>query len=93
MAGELQVNSQDFGNVLAGAMIAASTFFVGKIAVESIVAHRKETFARKGQPKPAVKAKETTLDGLFKVFGIGFGLYRMTVDLPELVKQIEEMTK
>lgn len=79
--------------MLAGAMIAASTFFVGKIAVESIIAHRKETFSRKGQPKAAVKAKETTLDGIVKLMGMGFGLYRMSVDLPELVKQIGGMTK
>ena len=87
------VSSKDFGNVLAGAMIAASTFFVGKIAVESIVAHRKETFARKGQPKEAVKAKETTLDGIVKIAACGFGLWRMVNDLPELVKQVEEMSK
>lgn len=83
--------SNDIGNVVAGALIAASTFFVGKIAVESIIAHRKETFSRKGKPKAAVKAKETTLDGIVKVAGIGFGLWRMTQDLPALYDEIKKL--
>ena len=85
------ISSKDVGNVVAGALIAASTFFVGKIAVESIIAHRKETFERKGKPKEAVKAKETTLDGIVKVAGIGFGLWRMTQDLPALYDEIKKL--
>lgn len=85
------VSSQDLGNVVAGALIAATTFFIGKIAVENIVQSRKEHFARRGQPKEAVKAKETTLDGVVKLAGMGFGLYRMTVDLPALYDEIKKL--
>jgi len=93
MAESLAVSSNDFGNVIAGFLVMASAFAVGKIAVDNIAAHRRENFQRKGQPKEAVKAKESTLDGIVKVAGIGFGLYRMVHDLPELVKQVESFTK
>lgn len=87
------VSSKDLGNVIAGFLVMTSAFLVGKIAVDSVVAHRKESFNRKGQPKAAVKAKETTLDGIVKVAGVGFGLYRMAHDLPEFVKQVQEWSK
>lgn len=88
-----EINSSDVGNVAAGFMIALSTFFVGKIAVESIIAHRKENFSRKGQSKAAVKAKETTLDGVFKLVGMGLGGYQLIKGVPELLDEVKKLTR
>ncbi len=85
-------NNLRFGDVLAGALVGASAFLVGKIAVDQVLMARRERFDRKGQPKAAVKSRETTLDGIMKVFGIGFSAYRMTVDLPELYGEIKKLT-
>lgn len=89
--GATTAGSAGFGDVLAGVLVGASAFLVGKIAVDQILIARKERFERKGQPKEAVRAKETTLDGIVKLFGIGFSVYRMTVDLPALYDEIKKL--
>ena len=86
-----QVAAQDYANVALGAMVAASTFIVGKIVVENILQSRREHFERKGQPAEAVKARETTLDGVMKLAGITFSLYQLSQQLPEVVAEAKKL--
>jgi hypothetical protein len=87
------ITTQDYTNVLVGFMALAGTFMVGKIAIDSIMQSRKEHFEKKDQPKEAVKAKETTFDGIVKLAGIGITIYQITSGGPELLDQIDKMMK
>lgn len=81
---------QDYVNVAVGFAVLLSTFIVGKIAVQSIIESRQEHFERKGQPPAAVESKETTMDGVVKFLGTGYGLYMMSRQLPEVWKEAEK---
>ncbi len=84
------VTAQDFSNVAAGALIAASTFLVGKIVVENIIQSRQERFDRKGQPPAAIKARETTADGIMKLVGAAFSIWQLTQQFPELMTEAKK---
>jgi len=84
------VGPQDYANVAVGAIIAASTFLVGKIIIENILQSRREHFDRKGQPPAAVKAKETTGDGILKLAGTVFSIWQISQQLPELTAEAKK---
>lgn len=84
------VSTQDFANVALGAMVAVSTFMVGKIAVESAMKLRVERFKRKGQPRAAVKAKETTADGIVKLLGITLTIWQISQDFPQVAAEAKK---
>ncbi len=86
-------STQDYANVALGFVCFAATFLMGKIAVNAIIESRKEHFSRKGQPAPAVKAKETTFDGVMKLAFTGFSLYQMSQDLPEVLAEVNKYLK
>ncbi len=88
--GATGVTTQDYANVALGAIIAASTFLVGKIVVENIVQSRREHFDKKGQPPAAVKARETTGDGIMKLVGVAFSLWQLSQELPEVVAEAKK---
>jgi hypothetical protein len=81
------VGPQDYANVAVGAIIAASTFLMGKIVVENILKSRKERFDAKGQPPSAVKSKETTFDGVLKLVGVAVTLYQIAQQFPEVAAE------
>ncbi len=85
--------TQDYANVALGFICFASTFLLGKVIVNAVIEGRKERFDRKGQPAPAVKAKETTLDGVMKLAFTGFSLYQMSQDLPEVLAEVNRYLK
>ena len=86
--GATGVAAQDYANVAMGALIAVGTFMMGKIAVGAIIESRKEHFDKKGQPPAAVKAKETTLDGVVKLAATAFSVYQITQQFPEVVAEV-----
>ena len=63
---------------------------VGKICVDSAIASRKEHFERKGQPPAAVKAKESTMDGVFKCIGMALGMYQLYKQAPIVFKEAQK---
>lgn len=85
-----QVAAQDYANVALGAMIAASTFIMGKIVVENILQSRREHFERKGQPPAAVKARESTGDGLLKLAGMTFSIWQISKQFPEVLSEVKK---
>jgi len=91
--GAAGVTSQDYANVVLGFMCVTATFLVGKIAVESIIKSRREHFDPKGQPPEAIKAKESTMDGVIKLAVMGYSLYSLQTEVPELLAQIKEAMK
>lgn len=93
MASTTDVNSQDLANVALGAMTMVATFLVGKIIVNSIIEGRKEHFDAKGQPPAAVKAKETTMDGIVKILGMGYSMYMLSQELPIVLAEAQKLTK
>lgn len=86
-----QLTTQDYANIAVGGMVLVGTFIVGKIVVESILQSRKEHFEAKGQPPAAVQAKETTMDGIVKLLVMGYSLYTMSQQLPELTGEVQKM--
>jgi len=66
---------------------------VGKIAVESIIESRKENFDPKGQPPEAVKAKETTVDGIIKFAVMGYSIWSLQEEVPALLAELKGLTK
>jgi hypothetical protein len=88
--GATGITTQDYSNVLMGALIAASTFMMGKIVVENIVRSRREHFDKKGQPPAAVKARETTGDGVMKLVGVAFSLWQLSQELPEVMAEAKK---
>ena len=66
---------------------------MGKIAVNAIIEGRKEHFEKKGQPAAAVKAKETTLDGVMKLAITGFSLWQMSQELPAVLAEAKKYLK
>ncbi len=91
--GEAPLTTQDYANVAVGVMVLVGTFMVGKIGVDSALAARKEHFDRKGQPPAAVAAKESTMDGVMKVFGVGYGLVLMSQQLPVLYEEAKKLLR
>ncbi len=87
MADTNGIVAQDYANVAVGAIIAVSTFMMGKIVIENILQSRREHFDSKGQPPAAVKSKETTLDGVLKLAGMAFSIYQITTQFPEVVTE------
>ena len=85
------VSSQDLANVVLGAVTMTATFLLGKIIVNSIIESRKEHFDAKGQPPAAVKAKETTMDGIVKVLSMGYSMYMLSQELPIVLKEAEKL--
>jgi hypothetical protein len=85
------LTTQDYANVALGVMVLYGTFMVGKIAVDSIVAARQEHFERKGQPPAAVVAKESTLDGIVKVLGMGYSFYVLSQQLPVVLTEAQKL--
>lgn len=85
-----QVAAQDYANVALGAMIAASTFIMGKIVVENILQSRREHFERKGQSPAAVKARESTGDGLLKLAGMTFSIWQISQQFPEVLSEVKK---
>lgn len=85
------LNTQDYANVAVGGMVLVGTFIVGKIAVNSIIEHRREHFDRKGQPPEAIKAKETTMDGIVKLAAMAYSMYLMKQQLPELLGEAKKL--
>lgn len=85
------LSTQDYANLAVGGMVLAGTFIVGKIAVNSIIEHRREHFERKGQPPEAVKAKETTMDGIVKLGAMALSMYMMNQQLPELLGEVKKL--
>lgn len=84
---------QDYVNIGVGFAVLLSTFIVGKIAVQSIIAARQEHFDRKGQSPAAIESKETTMDGVVKFLGTGYGLYMMSKQLPEIWKEAQKYVR
>ena len=91
--GAADVTSQDYANVVVGFMCVLATFMVGKIAVESIVKSRSEHFDPKGQPPAAVKAKESTMDGVIKLAVMGYSIYSLQTEVPELLSTVKGLLK
>ena len=91
--GSAAVSSQDLANVVLGAITMTATFLLGKIIVNSIIESRKEHFDAKGQPPAAVKAKETTMDGIVKVLSMGYSMYMLSQELPIVLKEAEKLLK
>jgi len=87
LSGTTPLAAQDWANGTLGILCLVGTFMVGKIAVDNIIQSRKEHFDRKGQPPAAVKAKETTLDGMIKLAASAFSVYQITQQFPEVVKE------
>lgn len=85
--GDVTVTGQDYANVFIGFAVLFGTFMVGKIAVESIIESRREHFDAKGQPPEAVKAKETTMDGLVKFGALALSLFELSQEFPGLVTE------
>ncbi len=85
-----EATTQDYANVALGFVAFLATFMVGKIAVNAIIESRKEHFEKKGQPPEAVKAKESTLDGIMKVAGTGYAIYSIMHDFPEVVTEAKK---
>lgn len=91
--GATGVTTQDYANVALGAITAIGTFMLGKIAVESIIESRRERFDKKGQPPAAVKAKESTLDGVVKLAATAFSIYQISQQLPEVLGEARKHLK
>lgn len=87
------LGTQDLANVALGAITMTATFLVGKIVVENIIQSRKEHFDKKGQPPAAVKAKETTMDGIVKLLGMGLSLWQMQKQLPVVIAEAQKMMR
>jgi len=85
------LSPQDGANIALGFIAFLATFMMGKIAVNAILESRKEHFEKKGQPPAAVKAKETTLDGIMKIAATGYSLWRLQQDLPEVIAEIKKL--
>ncbi len=85
-------STQDAANVALGIICFASTFLLGKIVVNAIIEGRKEHFSRKGQPAPAVKAKESTFDGVMKLAATGYSIWRLQQDLPDVLAAIKKLS-
>jgi hypothetical protein len=85
--------TQDYANVALGFVAFLATFLVGKIAVNAIIESRKEHFDKKGQPPAAVKAKESTLDGVMKVAGTGYAIWSIMHDLPDVLVEAKKVLK
>jgi hypothetical protein len=83
--------AQDYANMALGALALVGTFMVGRIAVDSIIEARKEHFDRKGQPPAAVKAKETTMDGIVKMAATAFSMWQLQQQLPEVMKEAKKL--
>lgn len=91
--GTAGVTSQDYANVVVGFMCVTATFLVGKIVVESIIKSRREHFDPKGQPPEAVKAKESTMDGIIKLAVMGYSIYSLQTEVPELLSSVKGVLK
>lgn len=87
------LTNQDLANVALGAITMTATFLLGKIIVNSIIESRKEHFNAKGQPPAAVKAKETTMDGIVKVLSMGYSMYMLNQELPIVLKEAGKLLK
>lgn len=92
-AAQTGITAQDYANVAVGFMCVAATFLVGKIAVESIIKSRREHFDPKGQPPEAVKAKESTMDGIIKLAVMGYSIYSLQTEVPELLGSVKGLLK
>lgn len=88
-----QLVAQDYANVALAGMALVATFLVGRIAVDSIIEHRRENFSRKGQPKEAIKAKETTMDGIVKIAGTVYSMYMIQQQLPGLLAEAKKLVE
>src|SRR5882757_1902568 len=91
--GATGVTSQDYANMVVGFMCVMATFLVGKIVVESIIKSRREHFDPKGQPPEAVKAKESTMDGIIKLAVMGYSIYSLQTEVPELLSSVKGVLK
>jgi len=91
--GDVTITTQDYVNVFIGFAVLFGTFMVGKIAVESIIESRKENFDPKGQPPEAVKAKETTVDGIIKFAVMGYSIWSLQEEVPALLAELKGLTK
>ncbi len=91
--GATGVTTQDYANVAVGFMCVVATFLVGKIAVENILKSRREHFDPAGQPPAAVKSKETTMDGLIKLAVMGYSIYSLQDEVPELLGTVKGLLK
>lgn len=87
------LSTQDYCNLALGGLALVGTFMVGKIAVDSIIEARKERFDPKGQPKAAVKARESTLDGVMKVLATGYSVYTINQQMPELLGEVKKLLR
>lgn len=85
-----QVAAQDYANLALGAITATATFLVGKIVIENILQSRREHFDRKGQPPAAVKARESTGDGLLKLAGMTFSIWQISKQFPEVLAEAKK---
>lgn len=83
------ISAQDYANVALGAMVAVGTFMVGKIVVESVIKLREERFQRRGQPRAAVKSRETTADGVVKLLGVTFTIWQISQDFPQVAAEVK----
>lgn len=86
-------STQDAANIALGAICFGATFLFGKVVVNAIIEGRKEHFDKKGQPPAAVKAKETTFQGMVKLAFTGFSLWQMSQDLPEVLAEAKKCLK
>lgn len=89
----MPISAKDAGNFIGGMMLAAGAFAVGNIAVKQILISRRERFQKKGQSKAAIKARETPMDGVFKMVGIALSIYQVSKELPEVVHDVKQLVK
>lgn len=83
--------AQDYANVALAGIALAATFMVGRIAVDSMIESRREHFSRKGQPKEAINAKETTMDGIAKIAGTVYSMYLIQQQLPGVLAEAKKL--
>jgi hypothetical protein len=88
-----EIGGQDLANVALGVMAMTATFLVGKIVVENIILSRKEHFDKKGQSPAAVKAKETTMDGIVKLLGTAYSMFLLSQELPLVLAEAKKLLK
>ena len=91
--GALSLTGRDCVNVAVGFMVFYGAFTVAKIGIDSAMQAQRERFDSKGQPPAATRAKESTLDGIVKILGVGLGIWQMSQQLPVVIEEGRRLLK